>query len=77
MAWVVVVIDDLYGLPVTSGGVGVLEGREVAPGDALCTSHYPLESLTVVGGAVAVPGGDTARQDALDCASVEVCECFW
>ena len=23
------------------------------------------------------PGGDTARQDALDCASVEVCECFW
>uniref|UniRef100_A0AAZ3PI22 Essential for reactive oxygen species protein n=1 Tax=Oncorhynchus tshawytscha TaxID=74940 RepID=A0AAZ3PI22_ONCTS len=29
------------------------------------------------GGAVAVPGGDTARQDALDCASVEVCECFW
>uniref|UniRef100_A0A8C8GRP4 G-protein coupled receptors family 1 profile domain-containing protein n=1 Tax=Oncorhynchus tshawytscha TaxID=74940 RepID=A0A8C8GRP4_ONCTS len=39
--------------------------------------HYPLESLTVEGGAVAVPGGDTARQDALDCASVEVCECFW
>ena len=30
--------------------------------------------LTVVGGAVAVTGGDTARQDALNCASVEVCE---
>ena len=30
-----------------------------------------------MGGAVAVPGGDTARQDALDCASVKVCECFW
>ena len=27
MARVVVVLDDLYGLPVTSGGVGVLEGR--------------------------------------------------
>uniref|UniRef100_A0A8C8F8C6 plus-end-directed kinesin ATPase n=1 Tax=Oncorhynchus tshawytscha TaxID=74940 RepID=A0A8C8F8C6_ONCTS len=27
LARVVVVLDDLYGLPVTSGGVGVLEGR--------------------------------------------------
>ena len=71
----VVVLDDLYGLPVTSGGV--LEGRSFAPGDALCRPHYPLESLMVVGGAVAIPGGDTARQDALDCASVKVCECFW
>jgi hypothetical protein len=26
----------------------------------------------VVGGAVAIPGGDTARQDALNCASVNV-----
>ena len=67
----VVVLDDLYGLP-PSGGVGVLEGRYFAPGDALCRPHYPLESLTVVDGAVAIPGGDTARQDALDCASVEV-----
>ena len=25
MAWVVVVLDDLFGLPVTLGGVGVLE----------------------------------------------------
>ena len=41
----VVVFDDLYGLPVTSGGVGVLEGREFAPGDVLCRPHYPLESL--------------------------------
>ena len=66
-----VVLDDIFGLPVTLGGVAVLEGR--SPGDALCRPHYPLESLTVVGGAVAVPGGDTARQDALDCASVKVC----
>jgi hypothetical protein len=42
------------------------------PGDALCRPHYPLESLTGEGGAVAVPGGDTSRQDALDCASVKV-----
>ena len=27
-----------------------------------------------MGGAVAVPGGDTARQDALNCTSVKVCE---
>ena len=42
------------------------------PGDVLGRPHYPLESPAVVGGAVAVPGGDTARQDALDCASVKV-----
>ena len=29
------VLDDLFGLPVTSSAVGVLEGRECAPGDAL------------------------------------------
>jgi hypothetical protein len=52
---------------VTSGGVGVLEGRP----------HYPPESLAVVCRAVALPGGDTAQQDALDCAFVKVCECFW
>ena len=58
---VVVVLDDLFGLPVTSGAVGVLEGRQCAPGDALGRPHHPLESPAVAGGAVAVPGGDTAR----------------
>ena len=58
----VVVLDELYGLPGTSGGVGVLDGRYFAPGDALGRPHYPLESLTVMDGAVAVPGGETARQ---------------
>ena len=62
MARVVVVLDYLFGLPVTSGAVGVLEGRQCAPGDA------------VKGGAVAVPGGDTARQEAFNCTSVKVCE---
>ena len=39
--------------------------------------HHPLESPAVAGGAVAVPGGDTARQDALDCAPVKVCQGLW
>ena len=54
MAWVV---DDLFGLP----AVGVLEGRQCAPGDALGRPQHPLESPAVACCAVAVPGGDTAR----------------
>ena len=65
MAQVVDVLDDLFGLTVTSCAVDVLEGQQCAPGDVLCRPHYPLESLTVVGGAIAVPGGYIARQDAL------------
>uniref|UniRef100_A0A4W5MPU5 MYC binding protein n=1 Tax=Hucho hucho TaxID=62062 RepID=A0A4W5MPU5_9TELE len=44
-----------------------------APGDALCRPHYTLESLAIEGGEIAVPGSDTGRQDAVDCASVKVC----
>jgi hypothetical protein len=75
----VVVVDDLFflfDLPVTLGAVGVLEGRKFAPSDALCRPHHPLESPAVVGGAVVVQGGDTALQDALNCASGKVCEGF-
>ena len=61
----VFVLNDLFGLPVTLGAEGVLEGRKCAPGDALGRPHHPLESPAVAGGVVAVPGGDTARQDAL------------
>jgi hypothetical protein len=43
-----------------------------APSNALGSPHHTLESFAVVGGALAVPGGDTARQDALNCASVKV-----
>ena len=68
----VVVPDDLFNLPVILGTVGVMEGGLLAPGDALCRSHHPLESLVVEGSAVAVPDCDTARHDALDCASVKV-----
>ena len=35
------VLDDLFGLPVMSGAVGVLEGRQCAPGDALGRPHHP------------------------------------
>ena len=70
------VLHDLFGLPVTWGAVGVLEGRYFAPGDVLGRPHHPLESPAVTGGAVAVPNGDTRRQDSLDCVSVKVCEGF-
>ena len=66
-------------LPMASGAVGVQDGGKFAPGNALgrppTGEHHPLESFVVVGGAVAIPGGDTARQDALNCASVKVGGC--
>ena len=76
MARVVDVLDDLYGLSVTSGAVDVLAGRHCAPGVKLGKPHHPLESPAFVGGAVAILRGDTAQQDALDCASVKVCQGF-
>jgi hypothetical protein len=69
VAWVVDVLDDFFGLPVTLGAVGVLEfyvGHTAPP------SGQPCGWVS----AVAVPGGDTARQDAFNCASVNVCEGF-
>ena len=63
MARGVDVLGNLFGLPVTSGGEVSWRAGSLAPGDALCRPHFPLESPVVV-------GGDTALQDALDCASV-------
>ena len=74
MAHEVVVLENLFGLPVILGAVGHQERREFVPGDALCRPHHPLKSPAVRGGAVAVPGGDSARQDALNGAAVKVCE---
>ena len=54
------VLDDVLGLPVTLGAVGVLEGRQCAPGEMLDRLHHPLESPVVAGVAVTVLGGDTA-----------------
>ena len=70
------VLDDLFGLPMALGGVSVQEGGKFAPGNVLGRPHHHLESFAVVGGAVSVPGGDTARQDTLNCVSVNVCEGF-
>jgi hypothetical protein len=60
VARVVDVLGYLFGLPMAPGAVGVQEGRKFATGNALGRPHHPLESFAVVGGAVAVPGGDTA-----------------
>ena len=60
MAQVVVVLDDLFGLPGTSGVVDVLEGRQCAPSDALGRPQHPLENPAFAGDAVAVPGCDPA-----------------
>ena len=67
------VLDYLIGLPVTSRVVSILEGRHCAPDDALGRPHHPLERPVVAGGVVAVPGDDTALQEALNCASVKAC----
>ena len=56
----------------TSGAVGVLEGRQCAPDYAFGRPYHPLEGPMVAGSAVAVPGVDTARLDALNCASVKL-----
>ena len=64
------VLNNLLGLPVTPDAVDVLEGRQCAPSDALDGLHYPLVADDVI----AVPGFDTARQDVLNGASVEVHE---
>ena len=42
------------------------------PSDALGRTHHPLESPVVTDCAVAVPGGDTARQNPVNGASVKV-----
>ena len=60
------VFDYLLGLPVTLAAADVLEGRQCGPGDALGGPHHPLESPAVADGAIAVPGGDTAQQEALN-----------
>jgi hypothetical protein len=52
VAQVIDVLDDLFGLLVTSGAVDVLEGRQCAPGDVLdCTTLWRAKRL----GAVQLP----------------------
>ena len=66
------VLDDFLGFPVTPVAIDVLEGRQCSPGDALGRPHHALESPVVADVAFAIPGGDTARPDALNGASVKV-----
>ena len=63
-----------FGLPVTLGAVGVLEGRQCVPGEAFGRPHHPLMTPEVAGAAVSVPGGEIARQESLNCESVNLCE---
>ena len=74
VARVVVVLDYLFGLPVISGAVDVLEGRLFEPGNALCRPHHPLESLVVVCCAIAVPGGVIVTTYRNSCPSVHLTE---
>ena len=46
------VLNDPFGLPVTLDAVGVLEGKQFAPGDVLGRPHHRLESPAVVGGTI-------------------------
>ena len=43
------VLDDLFGLPMAPGAVGVQEGEKFAPGNALDRLHHPLESFAGYG----------------------------
>ena len=62
---------DLFGLSMASGAVGDQEGRKFATVNALGKPHNPRESLGGVGDAVALPGGEKPRQNALNFASVK------
>ena len=60
------VFDNYQGLPLTSPGIEVLDGRKLGPGDVLGHTHYPLQCLEVGGQAVAIASSDATRQNALD-----------
>jgi len=52
-------------------GVQVLQGGECSANIALSRRHYPVQSPSVLRGAVAEPGSDASCEDALHRASVE------
>ncbi len=65
MARVAGVSDDLPCFPHTSLGVDVLEGGKLTTDDVLGRLNYSLQSFPLESGAVSVPSGDAASQDAL------------
>ncbi len=76
MAWVAGVSDDLPCFPHTSLGIDVLEGGKLTSDDVQGRLNYSLQGFPVESGAVPVPGGDAASQDALHSATVELSEDF-
>jgi len=65
------VFDNPPGFPCTPPGVDILEGGKLTSNNVAGSSHDPLQSPAVASGAVSIPGGDTAGQDALHSAGVE------
>ncbi len=65
------VLDDPLGFTYTPPGVDILEGGKLTSNNVVGSSHDPLQSFAVAGGAVSKLGGDTAGQDALHSAGVE------
>jgi len=76
MAWVAVVLDDFLCFPKASCVVDASHGWEMAADDALCCLHHPLEGLVISSGTATKPGTNATREDALDCAHVNVSEGF-
>ncbi len=65
------VFDNPPGFPCTPPGVDILEGGKLTSNNVAGSSHDPLQSPAVASGAVSIPGGDAAGQDALHSAGVE------
>ena len=75
MARVVVVLDDdLYGLPVTSGGVGVLRAGSLPPVMRCADLTTLWRALRLW--AEQLPYQAVIQPDRM-LSIVEVCECFW
>ncbi|XP_051956635.1 uncharacterized protein LOC127625397 [Xyrauchen texanus] len=68
------VSDDPLSFFHTPPSVYVLEGGKLTSDDVSGSLHHPLQGFAVVGGAIAIPGGDAASQDARYSTSVEPCE---
>ena len=66
MARVAEILEDLLDLPMTLAAIDVLEG--IVPPMRSLADRTTLKAVS--GGAIAVPCGNTARQDALNGASV-------
>ena len=71
MAWVVWVVADLGGLPVTAGAVDVFQGGEGAADDPLCCFHNTLEGQPLRYRAAREPHTDAVGENALHRAAVE------